>query len=148
MAPWPGFAIVCIFSWNGWAHTKMLSDAVGASTIHRDSPILSYICKCPSNLVSPHVAQSRSTDKSSFSLTDISPSTSSGVRIITSYPQHYHCGGGLSSRFVDNAGQSISHCRKSFLVNKSPPISPSAIRRNDEGFHPLDQFIVGLSRLR
>ena len=63
-------------------------------------------------------------------------------------PQHYHFGGGLSSRSVDNAGQSMSHCRKTSLVNKSFPITPSAIRRDDEGFHPLDRFIVGLPRLR
>ena len=40
-------------------------------------------------------------------------------------PQHYHFGGGLSSRSVDNAGQSMSHCRKTSLVNKSFPITPS-----------------------
>ena len=63
-------------------------------------------------------------------------------------PQHYHFGGGLSSRSVDNAGQSMSHCRKTFLVNKSSPITPPAICRNDDGFHLFDQFIVGLPRLR
>ena len=54
---------VACFTTKGRAHTKMLGDAVGASTLHRVmmfNPVVSF-CKCPSYLASLHVVQSRST---------------------------------------------------------------------------------------
>ena len=105
--------------------------------------VLSYIF-----FLSAYKCAAHHTDNLHFPPTDTLPSTSSGTRVVSSNPQHYHFGGGLSSRSVDNAGQSMSHCRKTFLVNKSSPITPSAICRNDDGFHLVDQFIVGLPRLR
>jgi hypothetical protein len=86
-------------------------------------------------------------DKSSFPLTDILSSTSSGMRNITSNPQHYHCGGGLSSRWVDDAGQFVSHCRTVFpiyslLHSRHRPLPQC------KGFHLVENFIVDLPWLR
>ena len=75
------------------------------------SPILSSFCNARLILSAHMLFRAAQQTNLPSPLTDILSSTSSGMRNITSNPQHHHSGGGSSSRWVDNSGQSVSHCR-------------------------------------
>ena len=112
MAPWPGFCHRLHF-FGEWLGAYKNAQWCCGRIDYTSSIVQSCLPSVNARLMLSAHMLFRAVQQTNLHspLTDILSSTSSGMWNITSNPQHYHSGGGSSSRWVDNAGQSVSHCR-------------------------------------